>query len=206
MAASLECTARWVRLLLGTLPEDATPPSVGPIAAAISGSLGAGRTMPTALPANSTTSGSSILPSTNGHGSAEAARLVPMMASPESTARWVHPLRETLPAASMPLPVGPMPAGISGSLGDRASMPTTIMSNSTAFGSSILPQANGHGWAEAAPSAAMVSSPVCTAHWVRRLPVTFPETAAKLQTGPPAATISGSLEEMATMPAEMAAI
>src|ERR1035438_9213556 len=106
-----------------------------------------------------------------------------MMANAESTAHWVRQLREILPAASIPLPVGPMPAGIYGSLEERATMPTAIFSNSTAFGSSILPAANGHGWAEATRSAAMVTSLECTARWVHRLPVTFPEAAVKLPTG-----------------------
>jgi len=112
------------------------------------------------------------------------------------------PAAGNTPVASMPLPVGPMPAALSGSLEDRATMPTTILPNSTAFGSSILPRANGHGWRKQNGRQQWCPAGV---YGTLGTPATgnIPETAATLQTGPTAAAISGSLEEMATMPAEM---
>ena len=64
---------------------------------------------------------------------------------------WKHPRRP-----SDTLRAGPTAAAISGSLGALATMPTATVYCSTTFGSSIPPRANGHGWAEAARSAARV--------------------------------------------------
>ncbi len=69
----------------------------------------------------------------------------------------------------------------------------TCKTGSTTFGSSILPQTNGHGWAEAARSSAMVASPECTARWVFLPQETSPQAASGLRVGPTGVAISGSL-------------
>ena len=202
-AAIPECTARWVYLLPGTSPEAANSLQSGPIAAAISGSLGALAMMPTTTVFCSTTFGSSILPLTNGRGLAAAARSLTAVYRPECTARWVRLLPGTSPEAALPLRAGPIAAAISGSLGARATLPAVIWAISTTFGSTILPQTNGRGWAEAARLAAMVAFPESTARWERLLPGTSPEAAWSLRAGLIAAAISGSLVAMATMPPEI---
>ena len=93
----------------------------------------------------------------------------------------------------------------SGSLGASVSTPMPIMPISTTFGSSIHPQMNGLGGAEAALPAAITASTECTARWGRLLPGTLPDAAGKLRAGPTAAAISGSLVAMAAMPRELLA-
>ncbi len=178
--------------------------SVGPTAAAISGSLGAIATMPTAIRAISTTFGSLTLPRTSGLGWAEAARypaLQVLVARLEYTARWERLLPETSPEAALPLQAGPTAAAISGSLGARATL-TEIVSCSTTFGSSIPPRAYGPGWGEVA----ICFRPECTARWECLPPETSPDAGITRSDGPTAAAISGSLGAMAAMPATMKAI
>ena len=148
---SLACTAHWVRLPPETFPEDARMLRAEPIAAAISGSLGAMVRMPMEMLVLSTTFGSSIRSRTNGRGWAEAARSPStLVVNLACMARWVRLPPETSPEAAFGLRVGSTAAAISGSLGAMASMPMEMVAISTIFGSSILPQTNGRGWGEAA--------------------------------------------------------
>ena len=203
MAASPEYTVHWERLPPQIPPEADLTRSDGPTAAAISGSLGAMATMPTAPVAGSTTFGSSILPPTDGLGWTEATRSTSLA----YTAHWERLPPEISPEAAMPLRVGPTAAAISGSLGALVwRRPASTLAFPTTFGSSILPQTNGLGWAEAARLAATMASPESTARWERPLPETSLEAADGPRAGPTAAAISGSLGAMATMPAALLAI
>src|ERR1035441_6278774 len=74
------------------------------------------------------------------------------------------------------------------------------MAISTIFGSSILPPANGHGWAGAVRYPMVRTSPEYTARWVRLLPETSLEADMAPPVGPIATATSGSLGEWATIP------
>jgi hypothetical protein len=150
----------------------------GPTAAAISGSLGAKGSMPTAIWAISTTFGSSILPRTNGRGWAEAARSrTRMVASPECTARWERLPPETSPEAVPALRAGPTAAAISGSLGAigyDANGNSGYLNDLWEFN----PSTNEWAWMGGSSTVpAVAACPECTARWERLPPETSPEAA-----------------------------
>ena len=100
----------------------------------------------------STIFGSSILPRTNGHGRAAAARseaVPPALCTPVPglgcTARWVFLLQRTLPAAGMVPSVGLTATGNCGFSAGPAQGRVRMCSFSTIFGSSTLPYSSGHG-------------------------------------------------------------
>src|SRR5580704_12326393 len=121
-----------------------------------------------------------------------------MVASRECTARRVLLLTETFLEADGVRTLGPIAEAIFGFLGGMASIRPIPLAFSTTFGSSTLPRANGHGWAEAAlyPVPAR-ANPECMARWVLLLLETFPEADSVRAVGSIAAAISGFLGDMA---------
>ena len=149
-----ESTARWVRPLPQTFLEAATRVQPGPTRTAISGSLVALGTIPSAPLLAILNDLWEFNPSTNQWTWMGGSKTVPTaplnVGKPASTAHWERLLPETSPEAAMALQAGPTAAAISGSLGAWLRCQRQLLAISTTFGSSILPRTNGPGWAEAA--------------------------------------------------------
>jgi hypothetical protein len=142
----------WVLPLPAMFLEHEAVRSVGSTAAGICGSSEAGAAQVTRR-VTSTTSGSSIHPRRNGHGSAGATREILTALSPSLVfmVRGVSPQPTTYPHRETAPSVGLIVAGTFGCSAVRVLLLARQAECSTTFGSSFQRLRNGHGSVAATP-------------------------------------------------------